>query len=54
MVRTRWRKSSFTQEANCVELAFGAGVRDSKNPTGGHLPLNTLAYQALLKFARRN
>lgn len=54
MSRTRWRKSSFTGEGNCVELAFGAGVRDSKNPTGGHLTVNTLAYQALLQFARRH
>jgi hypothetical protein len=55
MLRTRWRKSSFSgQELNCVEVAFGVGVRDSKNPTGGHLPVNTVAYQALLRFARRH
>jgi hypothetical protein len=26
-----WRKSSFSDESNCVELALSA-VRDSKNP----------------------
>lgn len=31
-----WRKSSFTDENDCVELAWPAGsgaVRDSKNPS---------------------
>lgn len=54
MLRTAWRKSSYSaHDSNCVEVAFGVGVRDSKNPIGGHLPLNTVAYQALLQFARR-
>jgi hypothetical protein len=41
----RWRKSSYsTETADCVEIANLAGsrtvgIRDSKNPTGGHLSL---------------
>lgn len=55
MLRTPWRKSSFSADTvNCVEVAFGVGVRDSKNPIGGHLLVNTVTYQALLKFARRH
>ena len=40
-----WRKSSFSSEtSSCVEIAYPAaeptvGIRDSKNPTGGHLTL---------------
>ena len=33
----RWRKSSYTDTTNCVELAWppdAAAVRDSKHPTG--------------------
>jgi hypothetical protein len=34
-----WRKSSYTGNTNCVEVAFGAevGVRDSKQPEGPQL-----------------
>ena len=50
---TLWRKSSFSaSDANCVEVAFEAGVRDSKNPEAGHLTLPADAYQALVSFAR--
>ena len=53
--RTPWRKSSFSaSDANCVEVAFGAGVRDSKSPNAGHLTLRVDAYQALVNFARRH
>jgi hypothetical protein len=52
---TRWRRSSFSgPDANCVEVAFGAGVRDSKNPGTGHLALRADAYRALVTFARRH
>lgn len=52
---TPWRKSSFSAEdANCVEVAFGVGVRDSKNPEVGHLALRADAYRALVSFARRH
>ncbi len=50
---TQWRKSRFSgPDANCVEVAFGAGVRDSKNLAGGHLTLHTGAYRGLVTFAR--
>lgn len=50
---TEWRKSSFSGgDANCVEVAFGAGVRDSKNPDGGHLAVHAVAYRGLVTFAR--
>ena len=49
---SQWRKSSFSgPDSNCVEMAFGAGVRDSKNPDAGHLALRVEAYQALVSFA---
>jgi len=51
---TPWRKSSFSaSDSNCVEVAFGAGVRDSKNPGAGHLAVRADAYRALVGFARR-
>jgi hypothetical protein len=54
-LHTQWHKSSFSAEdANCVEVAFGAGVRDSKSPDTGHLALRADAYQALVVFARRH
>ena len=54
-IHTPWRKSSFSAEdANCVEVAFGAGVRDSKNPEAGHLAVRTDSYRALVAFARRH
>jgi hypothetical protein len=50
---TPWRKSSFSGvDSNCVEVAFGAGVRDSKNPEAGHLPLRADAYRALMNYVR--
>lgn len=50
----RWRKSSYTGSANddhCVEvgrLTQGIGVRDSKNPSHGHLSLTTTQFATLL------
>lgn len=52
---TQWRKSSFSGvDSNCVEVAFGAGVRDSKNPEAGHLVLRAEAYWTLISFVRRH
>ncbi|KAA2258681.1 DUF397 domain-containing protein [Solihabitans fulvus] len=46
-----WRKSSYSGgNADCVEVAFGsaAGVRDSKNPGGGHLSVNPRRWSGFL------
>jgi hypothetical protein len=53
-VHARWRKSSFSaSDANCVEVAFVAGVRDSKKSDAGYLALRADAYRALVSFAQR-
>ncbi|MFD0692036.1 DUF397 domain-containing protein [Actinomadura fibrosa] len=49
----RWRKSqrSGSQGDACVEVAAlgdGIGVRDSKDPEGGHLTLDRSAFRAFL------
>ncbi|MEV4000748.1 DUF397 domain-containing protein [Actinomadura sp. NPDC049753] len=52
----RWRKSSYTGGANdnqCVELGrlapgAGIGVRDSKDPGGGHLTLSSVQFARLI------
>jgi hypothetical protein len=51
--KATWRKSSRSSGngGNCVELAdLGAvvGVRDSKDPDGGHLDVSRGALRALL------
>ncbi|MBR8740815.1 DUF397 domain-containing protein [Nocardiopsis sp. MG754419] len=50
-----FRKSSYSgQEPNCVEVAdlpCGAAVRDSKNPTRGHLPFTASEWTAFLHSA---
>jgi hypothetical protein len=43
-----WRKSSYTGQDNCVELATGA-VRDSKNPGGPVLLVDVTALVAAVK-----
>lgn len=51
-----WRKSSFsTETADCVEIAYRAaapmvGIRDSKNPAGGHLTVPHTALRRLVSF----
>ncbi|MEV5568625.1 DUF397 domain-containing protein [Spirillospora sp. NPDC052269] len=47
----RWRKSSFSGDdhGQCVEVAvLGAsvGIRDSKEPDAGHLPLDLETFAA--------
>ncbi|MFG2002876.1 DUF397 domain-containing protein [Spirillospora sp. NPDC048911] len=55
----RWRKSSRSGGASdeaCVEvaqLAEGVGVRDSKDPEGGHLKLESRSFGALVELAKR-
>jgi hypothetical protein len=50
-----WRKSSYSGGANdsaCVEAAVvrgGVGIRDSKNPAAGHLPVTGAAFAGLLQ-----
>ena len=49
-VEVAWRKSSFsTDQTNCVEVAWAAGIRDSKNPSGGHLMVPDTALQQLIR-----
>jgi Domain of unknown function (DUF397) len=48
-----WRKSSYSEPNNCVEVAFlpsgEVAVRDSKDPDGGTLVFTTVEWEA---FAR--
>jgi hypothetical protein len=50
----RWRKSSHSgQDTECVELAHtGDAVRDSKNPTGPTLTINSRDLLAAIKSGR--
>ncbi|MFI0366303.1 DUF397 domain-containing protein [Actinomadura sp. 1N219] len=52
-----WRKSSYSgvQEGNCVEVAdltSLVAVRDSKDPHGPRLTLNTTAWHALTRHIK--
>ncbi|WP_433473306.1 DUF397 domain-containing protein [Spirillospora sp. CA-142024] len=51
--QTHWRKSTHSgaNEGECVEIADlngQVGIRDSKNPVGGHLALTRQSFAALL------
>jgi uncharacterized protein DUF397 len=52
---TQWRTSSFTDQTEaCVEIAYPhdsptVGIRDSKNPTGGHLTLPVAVLKHLIR-----
>lgn len=54
-----WRKSSYSggiSDQQCVELgrlAPGIGVRDSKDPGGGHLSLTVAQFAALVEGIKR-
>jgi uncharacterized protein DUF397 len=51
-----WRKSTFSQSGDCVEVAFGETsvlVRDSKDPLGGTLAFTITEWSAFLAGARR-
>ncbi|WP_344276531.1 DUF397 domain-containing protein [Actinomadura napierensis] len=55
MTTAPWRKSSYSTEgtsAQCVEVAAlnnSVGVRDSRNPDGGHLALAPEQFVALVR-----
>lgn len=53
---TRWRKSSFSSIAECVELAVlddgRIGVRDSKDPDGGLLAFTRAEIDAFVRGAQ--
>jgi hypothetical protein len=48
----RWRRSSFSGDTNCVELAAWGAVRDSKNPAGPVLTANLPRLLATVKTGR--
>lgn len=58
MTALRWRKSSYsggTSGSDCVEVAAlvgGVGVRDSKDPDGGHVTVDRASFAALLARVR--
>ncbi|WP_127508664.1 DUF397 domain-containing protein [Actinoplanes solisilvae] len=53
---TNWRKSTRSDQGNCVEVAFAAGgtvgVRDSKNPTGAVLEFGPGEWDAFIAGAQ--
>ncbi|MEU8303487.1 DUF397 domain-containing protein [Actinomadura sp. NPDC048955] len=58
----QWRKSSYSGGVNdehCVELArlaseAGVGVRDSKDPDGGHLTLSGVQFACLVEQIKQD
>jgi hypothetical protein len=50
---TEWRKSTRSGNAgNCVEVATGIGIRDSKAPAA-HIEVGTAAWTAFLAHVTR-
>lgn len=47
---TVWRKSSYSGEDKCVEVALGpaAKIRDTKDRTGGTLEISTRSWDAFV------
>ncbi|WP_067808085.1 DUF397 domain-containing protein [Actinomadura formosensis] len=58
----QWRKSSYSGTATdevCVELGrlapgVGIGVRDSKDPDGGHLTLSVAQFAGLVEQIKQH
>ncbi|MFG2090397.1 MULTISPECIES: DUF397 domain-containing protein [unclassified Spirillospora] len=58
----QWRKSTHSggaDDEHCVELGrlapgAGIGVRDSKDPDGGHLTLSVAQFAGLIEQVRRH
>jgi hypothetical protein len=50
-----WRKSSYTDETNCVEVKLGpvSQIRDTKDRSGGTLTVGSAAWGAFLRKAKR-
>ena len=55
MTELKWRKSSYTEKYNCVEVAMSptaTAVRDSKNPDGGMLHVSSAMWRSFLDAVR--
>jgi len=60
-MNVQWRKSAHSSGVNdedCVELGSlspeaGIGVRDSKDPDGGHLTLSVAQFSGLIEQLKR-
>ncbi len=53
----RWRKSSFSESGNCVEVTTqdeSVLIRDSKNPKGGTLSVSSSAWREFIQTVGRN
>jgi len=52
-----WRKSSYSGQGNCVEVAAagrGVAVRDSKDPDGPELAFGQHAWQSFVAAIKRD
>jgi Domain of unknown function (DUF397) len=52
-----WRKSSYSGQGNCVEVAadgHGVAVRDSKDPDGPALALGQHAWKSFVETIKRD
>ncbi|MDX8028680.1 DUF397 domain-containing protein [Lentzea sp. BCCO 10_0856] len=51
---TEWRKSTHSANASdCVEVATGIGIRDSKAPTA-HVEVGAAAWSSFLTVVKRD
>lgn len=59
-MNVQWRKSTHSSGVNdedCVELGRlspGIGMRDSKDPDGGHLALSVAQFAGLIEQVKRH